>query len=368
MSNEEIKLADPKYTLEAWLESDKFKRNITAVLPKHITPERFTGIALNILKRQPVLKECSQASFFEAMMKLSQIGLEPDGYHAHLIAFNNKIPGTSPPKYRKEIQLIVDYKGLITVIRRNPAIAVVKGNVVREGDDFLYEEGSARVFKHKPRWIKDAPILGAYSFVKYAQVDDWEVDFLPLWQIEEVRSRSRAKDNGPWVTNFAEMAIKTALRHHSKTLPLRAEERLAIAADDDQFEFDPFAAKRPALPMSAPEFTNEKKKEITDSAESGPEPAEQTGASTASSMVAEAPPAGDFLAKAHQGNPGGVSETAPAKTVVDPGAQLLAKINKATVTQDEVISVLRSHEIYTSLASESGLVADLPEATVTYAL
>jgi recombination protein RecT len=55
-------------------------------------------------------------------------------------------------------------------------------------------------------------------------------------EIEGIRKRSRAGNNGPWVTDWCEMAKKTAFRRATKWLPLSAEIRDAFERDDDVIE------------------------------------------------------------------------------------------------------------------------------------
>ena len=59
-------------------------------------------------------------------------------------------------------------------------------------------------------------------------------------EIEAVRKRSRAANDGPWVTDWNEMAKKTVFRRLSKWIPLSAE--LRESADYDEME--PAAAPR----------------------------------------------------------------------------------------------------------------------------
>jgi recombination protein RecT len=337
----------PKFTFEQLLNSEKFQRDVAKVLPKTLTPQRMVQTALNALNRNPKLRECSQSSFFAALMKLSEVGLEPDSYHAHLIPFrNNKLSIT-------ECQLIIDYKGLITVIRRNPAISVVKGACVYEGDEFEYQEGSDRYFHHRPKFQNER-IVGAYSYVKFANINDWEIDYLPLWRIEEVRSRSRAKDSGPWVTDFAEMAIKTAMRHHAKTLPLLPEQRAVVTADDDQYGFDPFSRK-PALPQRPAEFKKKEDPENVPESEPTALQSTQVGNATAvqqQSAEDDIPMAGEPLSP-------------------KPGEHLvtLEKIaEKYRILPMEVINELVEHKYQVGDAAESGELGDLPLESILDAI
>jgi len=54
--------------------------------------------------------------------------------------------------------------------------------------------------------------------------------------IDSVRSRSRAGQSGPWVTDYNEMAKKTVFRRLTKWIPLSAEIRDAYERDADSFE------------------------------------------------------------------------------------------------------------------------------------
>ena len=51
---------------------------IKKALPKVITVERFTRMALSALNTTPKLKECTQISFLSALLNAAQLGLEPN--------------------------------------------------------------------------------------------------------------------------------------------------------------------------------------------------------------------------------------------------------------------------------------------------
>ena len=79
------------------LSSDQFKAAVQAALPRHLKVERFIRVALNATMRQPELLQCTQESFFRAMLDLSSYGLEPDGRRAHLIPYNRKVKTPGQP-------------------------------------------------------------------------------------------------------------------------------------------------------------------------------------------------------------------------------------------------------------------------------
>ena len=51
-------------------------------------------------------------------------------------------------------------------------------------------------------------------------------------EVESIRNRSKAKDRGPWVTDYEAMALKTVIRRAAKYLPLSTEAQIAVAADE----------------------------------------------------------------------------------------------------------------------------------------
>ena len=219
-------------TLKEHLQGDAFKQAVAGALPKHLKPDRFIRVTLTAITRTPKLANCDQASFFQCLLTLSQYGLEPDGRRAHLIPFENRKRGVT------ECQLIIDWKGLSELIYRSGIVSTLHADVVREGDLFDYSMGVLTT--HVPHFLRNddkkpekaGDVYAAYSTAtmtggeRKTEVMSWE-------QIEGIRNRSRAGQSGPWVTDWEEMAKKTVFRRLSKWLPLSAELRDAVEADDD---------------------------------------------------------------------------------------------------------------------------------------
>jgi recombination protein RecT len=228
-----------KKDIDALIKSDQFKSAVAKALPKHMTADRFVRVALTAMMRTPELRECTQESLFKCLLDLSMYGLEPDGRRAHLIPFKRNWKDSGGNWHSvKDVQLIIDYKGLAELVRRSGDVSYIHADVVCEGDEFDYGYGSGAFLKHRPtlEGARDAKsVYCAYSFVK---LKDGSEDFLVIsrGEIEAVRARSKAKDSGPWVTDWSAMAAKTAFRRHSKWLPLSPEVRDAIEADDDAID------------------------------------------------------------------------------------------------------------------------------------
>lgn len=228
-------------TIRQKLGGEAFKSAIAQVLPKHLTPERMVRVAILAITRTPKLQKCDQASFFNALMTLSQLGLEPDGRRAHLIPFENRKRGVV------ECQLIVDYKGLVELVNRSGSVSNVHSDVVCENDAF--EVNAGELVKHIIEYRKDrGPVFAAYAIARMKD-GGAKLEVMSKAEIEAIRSRSRTGTSGPWVTDWNEMAKKTVFRRLAKWLPLSPEFRDAVEADD-AIEVE----TRPAVPIDAPEF------------------------------------------------------------------------------------------------------------------
>lgn len=224
-----------KKDVQQWLQSDAFKNAVGIALPKHLTPDRFVRIALNAFMRTPKLMECTQESVFKCLLDLSALGLEPDGRRAHLIPFKRKFKDDQN-RWREEMQcqLIIDYKGLVELMMRGGSVSNIHADIVCENDEFEYDRGE--VVKHKINFRAERGEMYAVYCRVTMRDGTSKCEALSKAEIEKVRARSKAAGDGPWITDFNEMAKKTACRRVSKWIPLSPEQRDGIEADDDQYE------------------------------------------------------------------------------------------------------------------------------------
>lgn len=215
-------------TVRSLIESDNFKSSIARILPTHLTPERFVRIAIASTTRVPKLAECDPNTVLQCLITLSQFGLEPDGRNAHLIPFWN----SQARKY--DCQLIIDYKGLAALAKRSGQVSYVHSDSVCDNDAFEYNKGV--VVKHEVNFkeSRGKPYC-YYAMVRFKDGTE-QADCMTKAEVDRIRARSRAKDNGPWVTDYDEMAKKTVFRRLSKWLELSPEFRDALDADADKIE------------------------------------------------------------------------------------------------------------------------------------
>jgi recombination protein RecT len=155
----------------------------------------------------------------KAMLDCSSLGLEPDGRRCHLIP------------YGTEVQLIVDWKGLVELAKRSGEVVSWKAETVKERDSFDWQTGE---ITHSINWREDRGKLQAvYSIVKLSN-GEIDTEVMTLAEVEAIRKRSKAGGSGPWVTDFEEMAKKTVIRRHSKRLTLSPEFHQALEIDSDK--------------------------------------------------------------------------------------------------------------------------------------
>lgn len=228
--------------------SKEAKMQFKTALPRHLSPDRFVRIALTAINRTPKLMSCTKQSVVQCLLDLSQLGLEPDGRKAHLIPYGN------------QCTLIIDYKGLVDLARRSGEIADIHADIVCENDIFEYSYGSDGKLIHKPSLLQDrGKVIAAYSFVRLKD-NSSSYEVMKIDEIDAIRKRSKAKDNGPWKTDWNEMAKKTVFRRHSKWLPVESEKLQEAINKDYDVPLDIIDVNR--VPNGKPEVEMPKRKSI----------------------------------------------------------------------------------------------------------
>lgn len=201
------------------------KPAIQAALPSVMTPERFSRITLSALSANPKLKLCSPQSFLGAMMTAAQLGLEPNTPlgQAYLIPY--KKHGVM------ECQFQLGYKGLIDLAYRSGEVSIIQAHTVYENDDFQYELGLDPKLRHVPAKSNRGKPIAYYAMFK-TKDGGYGFQVMSVDEINEhARKFSKSFDDGPWQTNFDEMAKKTVLKKVLKYAPLKSDFARGVAQD-----------------------------------------------------------------------------------------------------------------------------------------
>lgn len=287
------------------------QQDFVAALPKHIPAERFLRVVMTAVQQNPALAKVERRSLFVSALKAAQDGLLPDGREAALVIYKDKSRG-------EIAQYMPMIAGIRKKVRNSGEIATWDAQCVHEKDAFEFELGDDPFIKHRPALADRGPVIAAYS-IAVLKSGEKSREVMSVGEIEAIRKRSRAKDSGPWVTDYAEMCRKTVARRHSKVLPMSTDLDDLIRRDDDLYDLQGAsdkvvtAAERPkslagrldalAAPENGPHIDHDPETgEITDQAESSDE-------------ADERPPQGVEGAAPHQGQQADdVPETASSAT------------------------------------------------------
>lgn len=229
MANEVVEaktnaVAKKQGTLKDLVKSEAFTDAVQGFFTVEANRQRFVQSAVNALTKNPALTKCDKMSFFGSLMQLASFGLNPDGRNAHLIPY-----GTT-------CTLIIDYKGMVTLAMRCDKVSKVEAFVVHKNDHFRLVNGEVEHIVDDP-WGDRGDIVGYYAVCQFSDGTK-KFEVMSKAEVDAVRKRSRAGNNGPWVTDYNEMAKKTVFKRLTKWLPVTPELQDAVAKDDEEYQND----------------------------------------------------------------------------------------------------------------------------------
>lgn len=212
------------------LADTKVKRAMSVRLGRIMTPDTMIAMVSTCLRQTPLLAQCDPMTVMGAVLETAQVGLRLDRVlgQAYLVPFKNNRRGVY------EAQLILGYRGMITMAEHAERVTAVRAKVVCEKDFFEYEEGLVPILKHKPfdgddagRWTH------AYSVVH--KRDELAIPYVLRWsKIRELKERQLSRGGGmsPWATHEDEMGMKTVIRRGLKYHPLAPRQQRIVNLDE----------------------------------------------------------------------------------------------------------------------------------------
>lgn len=193
-----------------------------------------TAVNLN-----PDLLRADRRSLLNAACKAASDGLLPDGREGAFVIFNKKVG----EHYEKQCQWMPMVAGIIKKARQSGEISLLDAQIVYSEElaqeRFTYKrvDGVPKI-DHEPiiQGNRGVPVL-VYSVVKFK---DGSIDYEVLHadDVAKIRAVSRSKDSGPWSQWTEEMWKKSAIRRHSKRLPISSDLFDAISREDELTEFE----------------------------------------------------------------------------------------------------------------------------------
>lgn len=206
----------------------RMESQIKMALPSVITPERFTRMALSAISNNPKLQQCTEQSFLAALMNAAQLGLEPNTPlgQAYLIPYKNGRTN------QMEAQFQIGYKGMIDLAHRSGQFRSIYAMEVCENDDFDYEYGLNPRLKHKPATRDRGDVIFYYAVYNTSNGGQ----MFTVMSVDEAKKFaarfSKSANDGPWKTNFDEMAKKTVIKKLLKYAPIRADFQRQVNEDE----------------------------------------------------------------------------------------------------------------------------------------
>lgn len=194
-------------------------------------PARLIRIAYNAIVFDEKLRRCTQASLMGGVLEALKLGLTLGGpmQEAWLIPFKDNRQNALVATF------IVGYQGYRNIIDRGRSVLDLNVYPVHQKDEFDYRYGDNPFIHHKPAGGEPAKKDDLKAVYAVARLRGGGIQrrVLMLEDVERHRMRSRAKDSGPWVTDYVPMAMKTVIRVEAKYLP-KSSDLLARALDLDE--------------------------------------------------------------------------------------------------------------------------------------
>lgn len=197
----------------------QMKPEIAKALPRHMDPDRMARIATTVLRQTPALGRCSPESFLGALLTASQLGLEPGPLgEAYLVPYGN------------QVTFIPGYRGLVKLAWQSDRLKAFNAHVVHENDEFTYEYGLEPTLRHKPALTDRGSVVAVYAAAVFTNGGS-VFEVMSVEDVEAIRRRSKASNNGPWKTDWSAMARKTVTKQLAKWMPLSTEFSSAVSRD-----------------------------------------------------------------------------------------------------------------------------------------
>lgn len=218
---------------------------------------KFLSSMMADVQKTPTLLECEPSSVINSYMTMAQLGLMPSGVsgEAYVLPYNKG-------QNLKVAQFQLGYQGIITLFYRAGGQSV-RSEIVREHDDFSYENG---VINHKIDIMKSnkarGDAVGAYAIGTVNNIEITKVmNKEDIMLMGSKFSKSFSTNFTPWKeTNDPELWMwkKTVLKQLAKMLPKNETINKAFAEDNEDSIVSDLKKLRESGDMTMGGFLNDK--------------------------------------------------------------------------------------------------------------
>ncbi len=222
----------------------EYRRDIAAIVPAHVNPETFMGLALAYVRRDPYLSLAAAAnplSLVIALREIAALGHVPMKGTAALVAFRSKKDGDGG----WSIAAIEEVGGAIQRVLRSGGVITVHSEVVREKDHARFQRTKMVLPEHEYDEFADpqerGPLKAVYAYATLPGGQPSTVVWMPKGVVMKHRNASKTAtkdatggnfwgpawpDEGPWTED---MWKKTAVHKLSTLVPSSQEYRTLLA-------------------------------------------------------------------------------------------------------------------------------------------
>ncbi|GAN86390.1 recombinase RecT [Komagataeibacter intermedius] len=192
----------------------KIMPQVKAVLPAHISVDKFERVVRIAVQKNDKLLECSPRSLFMECVKAASDGLLPDGREGAIV------PRGSEAVWQPMVS------GLMKLARNSGQIASISSQVVYKGERFRVVLGDDERIEHERDLdiAGETEIVAAYAVARLKDGSEPIREIMTWKQIEKVRNTNKYWMKGPWKDWGDEMARKTVIRRLSKRLPFSTDQ------------------------------------------------------------------------------------------------------------------------------------------------
>ncbi|MDD5485969.1 MAG: recombinase RecT [Dehalococcoidales bacterium] len=267
------------------------------VAPKYVNLTRMVSLAIEAKMRNPLLEKCSPVSVLNFCKRCAETGTDRVGAGGMWA-----VPFWSKKQNAYEMVPMPDWRLIVEKAKKAKAITHATAEAVYENDVFEYERGLNPILIHKPALSNRGKLKAVYCVYV---LPDGTKDFTVMdiaEDIEPIHKRSKAADSGPWVTDYAEMAKKTAVKRAMKAFEGASIELTALISTDNiaggYIDAESVAPRAPVtMPVEMPETTASAPQQANPESDQQDSPAEQSGGAKISDAQAKR-----LFAIAHKSN------------------------------------------------------------------
>jgi len=193
---------------------------LAAIAPKYVSVSRMTNLTLQAISRDSKIGNCTPVSIVKFCKTCAEWGTDQIGKG-----------GVWPVAFKTELVAIPDWRFIIQKAKDAKVIKHAFGEVVHQNDQFSASRGMYPNLEHNIAPSNRGEIVGFYCIIILPD-DTRDFAYMTVEEVQAIKSRAPAGNKGPWVTDFAQMGVKTVIKRGLKAFE-GASPELSMIMDAD---------------------------------------------------------------------------------------------------------------------------------------